>query len=217
MSLDIKPASACRWDAISLGEVMLRFDPEWGRVRTTRHFRVSEGGGEYNVARALTQGLRHAHRGRHRPRRQRDRAPRRGPDDDRAASTSASSSGCRTTASGSKRGWASTSWRRASASVRPWASPTVPTPPSRSCKPGDIDWERDLREDGVRWMHTGGIFAALSDSPPPRSPSRPCRRPRRAAPSSPTTSTTAPRCGSRAAGRSVPWRSTASWPGTSTS
>ena len=53
MTLEIKPAESCRWDAISLGEVMLRFDPEWGRVRTARQFRVSEGGGEYNVARAL--------------------------------------------------------------------------------------------------------------------------------------------------------------------
>ena len=53
MSLAIRPAEECRWDAISLGEVMLRFDPEWGRIRTTRHFRVSEGGGEYNVTRAL--------------------------------------------------------------------------------------------------------------------------------------------------------------------
>ena len=62
MALTIKSADSCRWDAISLGEVMLRFDPEFGRVRTTRHFRVSEGGGEYNVARALRKvfGLRTA-------------------------------------------------------------------------------------------------------------------------------------------------------------
>ena len=32
---------------------MLRLDPGWGRVRTTRSFSVWEGGGEYNVARAL--------------------------------------------------------------------------------------------------------------------------------------------------------------------
>jgi 2-dehydro-3-deoxygluconokinase len=31
-------------------------------------------------------------------------------------------------------------------------------------KPGDIDWRRIFEEDGVRWMHTGGIFAALSES-----------------------------------------------------
>jgi hypothetical protein len=45
VALQIKPAETCRWDCLALGEVMLRFDPEWGRIRTTRHFRVSEGGG----------------------------------------------------------------------------------------------------------------------------------------------------------------------------
>ncbi len=34
-------------------------------------------------------------------------------------------------------------------------------------KPGDIDWEKMFGQDGVRWFHTGGIFAALS-APPPR-------------------------------------------------
>ena len=41
------------WDAVSLGEVMLRFDPGEGRIRNTRSFSVWEGGGEYNVIRAL--------------------------------------------------------------------------------------------------------------------------------------------------------------------
>src|SRR5437899_8359613 len=52
-TLKIKPKSACRWDFVSLGEVMLRLDPGDGRVATTRTFRVWEGGGEYNVARGL--------------------------------------------------------------------------------------------------------------------------------------------------------------------
>lgn len=43
----------CRYDMISLGEVMLRFDPGDCRIRTARNFRVWEGGGEYNVARGL--------------------------------------------------------------------------------------------------------------------------------------------------------------------
>lgn len=52
----------CRYEAISLGEVMLRFDPGEGRIHTTREFRVWEGGGEYNVARSLRRvfGLRTA-------------------------------------------------------------------------------------------------------------------------------------------------------------
>jgi len=49
----MKPASECRFDEVSLGEVMLRLDPGEGRIHTTRGFRVYEGGGEYNVARGL--------------------------------------------------------------------------------------------------------------------------------------------------------------------
>ena len=33
-------------------------------------------------------------------------------------------------------------------------------------KPGDIDWNRIFGQDGVRWFHTGGIFAALSETTP---------------------------------------------------
>ena len=51
--LTLRPASACRWDLVSLGEVMLRFDPGEGRIVGSRNFRVWEGGGEYNVARGL--------------------------------------------------------------------------------------------------------------------------------------------------------------------
>ncbi|MGH9824304.1 MAG: PfkB family carbohydrate kinase, partial [Blastocatellia bacterium] len=51
--LSIKPKSNCRWDCVSLGEVMLRLDPGDSRIHTTRTFQVWEGGGEYNVARGL--------------------------------------------------------------------------------------------------------------------------------------------------------------------
>jgi len=58
-----KPAPDCRFDIVSLGEVMLRLDPGEGRVHTTRTFQAWEGGGEYNVARGLRRcfGLRSAH------------------------------------------------------------------------------------------------------------------------------------------------------------
>ena len=61
-TLDLRGPEECRWDAVALGEVMLRLDPGPGRVRTTRSFAVWEGGGEYNVARALRKcfGLRTA-------------------------------------------------------------------------------------------------------------------------------------------------------------
>jgi 2-dehydro-3-deoxygluconokinase len=56
------PDSPRRWDCLSLGEVMLRFDPGENRIHTTRQFQVWEGGGEYNVARGLRRcfGLRTA-------------------------------------------------------------------------------------------------------------------------------------------------------------
>ena len=58
--LDLRPAQECRYDLVSLGEVMLRLDPGEGRVRTARSFAAWEGGGEYNVARGLCRcfGLR---------------------------------------------------------------------------------------------------------------------------------------------------------------
>ena len=61
--LTVKPAPDCRFDVVSLGEVMLRLDPGEGRVHTTRTFHAWEGGGEYNVARGLRRcfGLRSAH------------------------------------------------------------------------------------------------------------------------------------------------------------
>src|SRR5690625_3488301 len=57
MTLSIRPASECRYDVLSLGEVMLRLDPGEGRIRTTRNFKVWEGGGEYNVARGLRRAF----------------------------------------------------------------------------------------------------------------------------------------------------------------
>src|ERR1700730_4787754 len=51
--LNIKPAGSCKYDMISLGEIMLRLDPGEGRVRTAREFKAWEGGGEYNTSRGL--------------------------------------------------------------------------------------------------------------------------------------------------------------------
>jgi 2-dehydro-3-deoxygluconokinase len=60
--MNIKPAKEALFDQISLGEVMLRLDPGEGRIKTARHFTAWEGGGEYNVARGLRRcfGLRTA-------------------------------------------------------------------------------------------------------------------------------------------------------------
>ncbi|MHC4193938.1 MAG: PfkB family carbohydrate kinase, partial [Planctomycetota bacterium] len=51
--IDVKPKSQCKYDIVSLGEIMIRLDPGEQRIHTTRHFRAWEGGGEYNVARGL--------------------------------------------------------------------------------------------------------------------------------------------------------------------
>ena len=61
-AFELRSKDKCRYDCISLGEIMLRLDPGDGRVRATRRFSVWEGGGEYNVARALRRcfGLRTA-------------------------------------------------------------------------------------------------------------------------------------------------------------
>ena len=53
MKLELKPAGTYAFDAVSLGEIMLRLDPGEGRIRTARSFRAWEGGGEYNVVRGL--------------------------------------------------------------------------------------------------------------------------------------------------------------------
>ena len=60
MNLNVKSKDSCEFDIVSLGEVMLRFDPGDTRIRTARSFQVWEGGGEYNVARGLRKcfGLR---------------------------------------------------------------------------------------------------------------------------------------------------------------
>jgi len=162
VALDIKPAQSCRWDAISLGEVMLRFDPEFGRVRTTRHFKVSEGGGEYNVARALHKvfGLRTAmvtalvdselgHL-------VEDLMMTGGVDLSCVKWVPHDGIGLESRIGYNfvEKGFGP----RPALGVSDRANTAV-----SQLVPGDIDWHQIFEVDGVRWMHTGGIFAALSD------------------------------------------------------
>ncbi|MFI3142400.1 MAG: sugar kinase [Clostridia bacterium] len=53
MNLNLRKKEDCMFDEISLGEIMLRLDPGEGRIKTARSFTAWEGGGEYNVARGL--------------------------------------------------------------------------------------------------------------------------------------------------------------------
>lgn len=57
MDLKLRPKEECKFDEISLGEIMLRLDPGEGRIKTSRTFRAWEGGGEYNVARGCAAVL----------------------------------------------------------------------------------------------------------------------------------------------------------------
>ncbi|HLR96131.1 MAG TPA: sugar kinase, partial [Jiangellaceae bacterium] len=163
MTLDIRPAAECRYDAVSLGEVMLRLDPGEGRIRTTREFRVWEGGGEYNVARGLRRafGLRSAvvtslvdnHVGRL----VEDFILQGGVDPSHVKWVPfdglgrAARNGLNFTERGyGVRGAVGVSDRGHTAASQ--------------LRPGDIDWDHIFGELGARWLHTGGIFAALSET-----------------------------------------------------
>lgn len=161
--LDIRPAEECRWDLVSLGEIMLRLDPGEGRVRTTRAFEVWEGGGEYNVARGLRRcfGLKTAiataFADNDIGRLLEDFILQGGVDTDliRWAPFDGIGRDVRNGINFTERGYglrgaAGTSDRGNTAASQ--------------MKPGDIDWEEVFGKQGARWLHTGGIFAALSES-----------------------------------------------------
>jgi 2-dehydro-3-deoxygluconokinase len=164
MPLKIRPKSECRWDELSLGEVMLRFDPGDHRIATTRWFEVFEGGGEYNVARGLKRcfGLDTAHvtalsdnpvgrlvedlmyqGGVH-------QIVRWVPDDGVGRTVRNGLNfvergfGVRAALGCSDRGHTAIS----------------------QMKPSDVDWEDIFGKQGVRWFHAGGIFCALSEGTP---------------------------------------------------
>jgi 2-dehydro-3-deoxygluconokinase len=162
---DIKPVGSCRYDLISLGEIMLRFDPGEERVHTARSFRVWEGGGEYNVARGLRRcfGMRAAV-----VTALADNAVGRLVEDfilqggvDTSFVKWAPFDGIgRTVRNGlnfTERGHGI----RGALGVSDRGNTAV-----SQLKKGDIDWENIFGQHGVRWLHTGGIFAALSETTP---------------------------------------------------
>lgn len=165
--LIIKPVSECRFDEVSLGEVMLRLDPGEGRIHTTRTLHASEGGGEYNVARGLRRcfGLRTA-----------------------IATALADNPVGRLVEDLLLQGGVDLSllrWAKYDGVGREvrngmnftergfgprggvGCSDRGHTAVSKM-QPEDIDWQRLLSRpgEGVRWLHTGGIFCALSESTP---------------------------------------------------
>jgi len=163
--LAIKSARAARFDALALGEVMLRLDPGPGRVRTARTFEVWEGGGEYNVVRALRRcfGLRTALvtavTDNEVGRLLEDLLLQGGVDLSHVRWIAFDGVG-RTGRVGlnfTERGFGIRAGQGTYDRGHTAAS---------QMKPGDTDWEGIFGAEGVRWFHTGGIFAALSPTTP---------------------------------------------------
>ena len=166
MSLPVaKPKTDCRWDIVSLGEVMLRLDPGEGRISTTRSFRVWEGGGEYNVARGLKRcfgmdaAIVTALADNAVGRLVQDLIYQGGVDQSHLKWVKFDGVG-RTVRNGlnfTERGFGV----RAAAGCSDRGHTAV-----SQLKPGEIDWERIFGSEGARWFHTGGIFCALSETTP---------------------------------------------------
>ena len=165
LSLNIKPASACRYDMIALGEIMLRLDPGEGRIRTAREFKAWEGGGEYNVARGLrrcfgmTTAVCTAFADNDVGRLIEDFILQGGVCTEFIKWAPYDGVG-RTVRNGlnfTERGFGV----RGAVGI-----PDRGNTAASQLKPGDFDWEHIFGKLGVRWLHTGGIFAALSDTTP---------------------------------------------------
>jgi 2-dehydro-3-deoxygluconokinase len=161
--LDIKLKADCTYDALSLGEVMLRLDPGDSRMHTTRRFQAWEGGGEYNVARGLRRcfGLRTAvvtalaDNGIGRL--VEDLILQGGVDTSliQWAPYDGIGRSVRNGLNFTERGFGI----RGAVGVSDRGNTAI-----SQLKRGDIDWETIFGQLGVRWFHTGGIFAALSET-----------------------------------------------------
>lgn len=161
--MPVRSVDECQFDAVSLGEVMLRLDPGDGRIRTARAFRAWEGGGEYNVARGLRRcfGLRTAvvtaFADNDVGRLVEDFILQGGVDTSLIRWVPYDGIG-RTVRNGlnfTERGFGV----RGAVGV----SDRGHTAASQ-LRAGDIDWEHIFGTLGVRWFHTGGIYAGLSDT-----------------------------------------------------
>jgi len=161
--LTLREPAECAWDGVALGEVMLRLDPGDSRIRTARRFSAWEGGGEYNVIRGLRKvfGLRTAivtalvdnEVGRLIE----DFMLSGGVDVSNVRWVESDGVG-RTVRNGlnfTERGFGV----RGAVGVSDRGNTAV-----SQLRVGDIDWSEIFGRRGARWFHTGGIFAALSES-----------------------------------------------------
>lgn len=162
MELNMKAREDCTFDAVSLGEVMLRLDPGEGRIRTTRSFQVWEGGGEYNVVRGLRRcfGMKTAvitalaenEIGML----VEDFILQGGVDTSLIHWMKTDGIGrvCRNGINFTERGFGI----RGAVGCSDRANTAI-----SKAKPEDFDFEYIFGKLGVRWLHTGGIYAALSE------------------------------------------------------
>jgi 2-dehydro-3-deoxygluconokinase len=164
-ALTIRPADSCRWDIVALGEVMLRLDPGEGRIATTRQFTAWEGGGEYNVARGLARcfGMRSsvvtALADNPVGRLIEDFLRQGGVDHTHVAWVPFDGVG-RATRNGlnfTERGYGV----RAALGMYDRGHTAA-----SQMRAGEVDWDAIFATDGARWFHTGGIYAALSETTP---------------------------------------------------
>jgi 2-dehydro-3-deoxygluconokinase len=164
--LSLRDEKDCRFDILSFGEVMLRLDPGEGRIRTARHFRAWEGGGEYNVARGLRRcfgkraGLVSSFARNDIGLLLEDLILQGGVDMSNVQWVPYDGIG-RTVRNGlnfTERGFGV----RGAVGVSDRGNTAA-----SQIKAGDFDWEDIFGKQGVRWLHTGGIFAALSETTGP--------------------------------------------------
>src|SRR5438477_6832307 len=163
--INVKSPGSCKYDVIALGEVMLRLDPGEGRVRTARQFKLWEGGGEYNVARGLRRcfGLKTAictaFADNDVGRLLEDFILQGGVDTQFIKWVPYDGVG-RTVRNGlnfTERGFGV----RGAVGISDRGNTAA-----SQIKQGDFDWDKIFGHAGARWFHTGGIFAALSETSP---------------------------------------------------
>jgi 2-dehydro-3-deoxygluconokinase len=163
--MKIKAKEQCRWDLVSLGEVMLRLDPGETRISTAREFRAWEGGGEYNVARGLRRSfgmetaIVTALADNPVGRLIEDLMLQGGVSLEHLRWVKYDGVG-RTARNGlnfTERGFG----MRAALGCSDRGHTAV-----SQMKPGETNWEKIFSEQGARWFHTGGIFCALSETTP---------------------------------------------------
>ncbi|HAL31969.1 MAG TPA: sugar kinase [Lachnospiraceae bacterium] len=162
MDIRLKDRNECTYDAVSLGEVMLRFDPGEGRIKTARSFNVCEGGGEYNVIRGLRKcfGMKTAvitaFADNEMGKLMEDLILQGGVDTSliKWMETDGIGRVCRNGINFVERGFGI----RGALGCSDRANTAI-----SKATPEDFDFEYIFGKLGVRWLHTGGIYAALSD------------------------------------------------------